>query len=138
MTKAITDLSGAGSTTPDASELPLAADSADDVLSKKELQKLIAETTEAMTAAAEEMEFEQAAQFRDRVLLLKDMDLGLKPPSRSLLARGRAHRGAAGRSCGGKRAGRPGARAVVVRTPRDAALAPGEAREPAHRSPACT
>jgi excinuclease ABC subunit B len=32
------------------------------------------------------MEFEKAAQARDRILLLKDMDLGLKPPSRSLLA----------------------------------------------------
>jgi excinuclease ABC subunit B len=32
------------------------------------------------------MQFEKAAGFRDRILLLKDMDLGLKPPSRSLLA----------------------------------------------------
>ena len=34
------------------------------------------------------MEFERAAELRDRVLLLKDMDLGLKPPSRSLLETG--------------------------------------------------
>ena len=31
------------------------------------------------------MEFEKAAELRDRILLLKDMDLGLKPPSRALL-----------------------------------------------------
>jgi excinuclease ABC subunit B len=31
------------------------------------------------------MQFEKAAEFRDRILLLKDMDLGLKPPSRALL-----------------------------------------------------
>jgi excinuclease ABC subunit B len=38
-----------------------------------------------MQRAADEMEFEKAAGFRDRIVLLKDMELGLKPPSRSLL-----------------------------------------------------
>jgi excinuclease ABC subunit B len=38
-----------------------------------------------MQRAADEMQFEQAAEFRDRIVLLKDMDLGLKPPSRALL-----------------------------------------------------
>ncbi len=41
-----------------------------------------------MHKAADDMEFERAAELRDRVLLLKDMDLGLKPPSRSLLEAG--------------------------------------------------
>ncbi len=36
-----------------------------------------------MEQAADDMEFEQAAQWRDRVLVLKEMDLGLKPPSRA-------------------------------------------------------
>ena len=41
-----------------------------------------------MHRAADEMEFERAAELRDKVLLLKDMDLGLKPASRSVLETG--------------------------------------------------
>ncbi|MBN1209589.1 MAG: excinuclease ABC subunit UvrB [Myxococcaceae bacterium] len=66
--------------------LPLAADAANDLLIPKEIKRLIEEFTKDMQRAADEMEFEKAAQFRDRILLLKDMDLGLKPPSRTLLA----------------------------------------------------
>jgi excinuclease ABC subunit B len=66
--------------------LPLAADAADELLDAKEIKRLIEEYTKDMQRAADEMEFEKAAQFRDRILLLKDMDLGLKPPSRALLA----------------------------------------------------
>jgi len=66
-------------------ELPLAAESGDDLLNKDQIQKLIAEYTNNMRQAADEMEFEQAAQWRDKLTLLKDMDLGLKAPSRALL-----------------------------------------------------
>ncbi|WP_224245865.1 excinuclease ABC subunit UvrB [Hyalangium gracile] len=66
--------------------LPMAADAANDLLIPKEIKRLIEEFTKDMQRAADEMEFEKAAQFRDRILLLKDMDLGLKPPSRALLA----------------------------------------------------
>jgi excinuclease ABC subunit B len=66
--------------------LPMAADAADDLLDAKEIKRLIEEYTKDMQRAADEMEFEKAAQCRDRILLLKDMDLGLKPPSRALLA----------------------------------------------------
>ncbi|XXF75857.1 excinuclease ABC subunit UvrB [Myxococcaceae bacterium GXIMD 01537] len=69
----------------DPAELPLAADSANDVLDAKEIKRLTAEYTQEMQRAADEMAFEEAASFRDRIALLKDMDLGLKPPSRSLL-----------------------------------------------------
>jgi excinuclease ABC subunit B len=65
--------------------LPLAADAANDALEPKEIKSLIAETTKDMQHHADEMEFEKAAQARDRLLLLKDMDLGIKPPSRALL-----------------------------------------------------
>jgi excinuclease ABC subunit B len=34
---------------------------------------------------ADDMDFEQAAVERDKLALLKEMDLGLKPPLRSLL-----------------------------------------------------
>jgi excinuclease ABC subunit B len=66
--------------------LPMAADAANDLLIPKEIKRLIEEYTKDMQKAADEMEFEKAAQCRDRILLLKDMDLGLKPPSRTLLA----------------------------------------------------
>ncbi len=69
----------------DPTALPMAADAADDVLQPKEIQRLTAEYTKDMQRYADEMEFEKAAELRDRILLLKDMDLGLKPPSRALL-----------------------------------------------------
>ncbi|WNG38594.1 excinuclease ABC subunit UvrB [Archangium violaceum] len=69
----------------DPSELPLAADSANDVLEPKEIKRLIGEFTKDMQHYADEMQFEKAAEIRDRILVLKDMELGLKPPSRSLL-----------------------------------------------------
>ncbi|MCE9666831.1 excinuclease ABC subunit UvrB [Myxococcus stipitatus] len=69
----------------DAGALPMAAEGEDDVLDSKEIKRLVEEYTKQMLAAAEEMQFEKAAEYRDRVQLLKDMDLGLKPASRSLL-----------------------------------------------------
>jgi excinuclease ABC subunit B len=66
--------------------LPMAADAENDLLIPKEIKRLIEEYTKDMQRAADEMEFEKAAACRDRILLLKDMDLGLKPPSRTLLA----------------------------------------------------
>ncbi|ATB27163.1 excinuclease ABC subunit UvrB [Melittangium boletus] len=93
--------------------LPLAADAANDALEPKEIQRLIAETTKEMQHYADEMEFEKAARMRDQLLLLKDMDLGIKPPSRALLrapaktddepkAGTPGSRGAKGRRGGGK------------------------------------
>ncbi|MFP2908250.1 excinuclease ABC subunit UvrB [Pyxidicoccus sp. 3LFB2] len=65
--------------------LPMAAEGEDDLLKPKEIKRLVEEFTKEMLAAADEMQFEKAAEYRDRVQLLKDMDLGLKPPSRTLL-----------------------------------------------------
>ncbi|WP_163996898.1 excinuclease ABC subunit UvrB [Pyxidicoccus caerfyrddinensis] len=82
----ITDLSEHGAyDAGDAGALPMAAEGEDDLLQPKEIKRLIAEFTKDMLAAADEMQFEKAAEYRDRVQLLKDMDLGLKPASRSLL-----------------------------------------------------
>ncbi|MBL8915572.1 MAG: excinuclease ABC subunit UvrB [Archangium sp.] len=82
--KAITDLSqflydG------DAMDLPLAADAGAVVLSKEDIAKLIKETESAMVKFADDMEFEKAAVQRDRLLTLREMDLGVKPALRSLL-----------------------------------------------------
>ena len=82
--KAITDLSqflydG------DAINLPLAAEGAAP-LTKEEIAKLIKKSETAMMAFADEMEFEKAAVERDRLIVLKDMDLGIKPALRSLLS----------------------------------------------------
>jgi len=105
----------------DASEagaLPMAAEGEDDLLKPKEIKRLIEEFTKDMLAAADEMQFEKAAEYRDRVQLLKDMDLGLKPPSRALLkapakkadeepARGRGKgRGRGGGGAGARARGR--------------------------------
>ncbi len=83
--KAITDLSqflydG------DAMDLPLAADSGAVVLTKAEIAELIKKSEANMMAYADEMEFEKAAVERDRLVLLRDMDLGVKPAIKSLLA----------------------------------------------------
>ncbi|MDP2276302.1 MAG: excinuclease ABC subunit UvrB [Archangium sp.] len=83
--KAITDLSqflydG------DAMALPMAADAGAVVLSKDEIAALIKKSEASMMAFADEMEFEKAAVERDRLIVLKDMDLGLKPALRSLLS----------------------------------------------------
>ncbi|MFZ5441935.1 MAG: excinuclease ABC subunit UvrB [Myxococcota bacterium] len=83
--KAITDLSqflydG------DAMDLPLAADPAAVVLSKAEIAELIKKTEAQMMAWADEMEFEKAAVERDRLVLLREMDLGVQPALKSLLA----------------------------------------------------
>ncbi|MBI3184763.1 MAG: excinuclease ABC subunit UvrB [Myxococcales bacterium] len=65
--------------------LPAAAEPGDDLLSPEQVQTLIEECTAKMQQFADEMEFEKAAEMRDRVFLLKEMDLGLKPPLRSTL-----------------------------------------------------
>jgi excinuclease ABC subunit B len=61
-----------------------------------------------MHQAAEAMEFERAAALRDQVLVLKDMDLGLKPPSRALLREGapQQERAGARRRAGARARGR--------------------------------
>ncbi|HEY8206402.1 MAG TPA: helicase-related protein, partial [Myxococcaceae bacterium] len=64
--------------------LGMAADG-DEVLTKEQIQELIADYERKMQEAADQMEFESAADFRDKLLVLKDMDLGLKPPSRALV-----------------------------------------------------
>ncbi|GEN08616.1 Excinuclease ABC subunit B [Myxococcus fulvus] len=81
----ITDLSEHLYDAESAGALPMAAEGEDDVLPSKEIKRLIEEFTQDMHRAAESMEFEKAAEYRDKVQLLKDMDLGLKPASRSLL-----------------------------------------------------
>ncbi len=76
-----------------------------DVLTPAEVKALIQELSAEMVSAADAMEFEKAATLRDQVLVLKDMDLGLKPPSRALLQQAPAHKERAGaRRRGGARA----------------------------------
>jgi excinuclease ABC subunit B len=91
----------------DPSELPMAADAANDVLPPKEIQRLIAEFSKDMHKLADEMEFEKAAELRDRIQVLKDMELGLKPPSRSLL-KAPAKAEEKGQPRGGRRSARGG------------------------------
>jgi excinuclease ABC subunit B len=83
--KNITDLS-AYLYDADPAALPMAAEAGSDLIEKPELQSMIKDTEKRMVRLADEMEFEKAAMERDRLLLLRDMDLGLKPSSRLLLA----------------------------------------------------
>jgi excinuclease ABC subunit B len=62
------------------------AASGNDLLTSEEIAQLVQTYQAEMQKAADDLEFERAAQCRDRVLLLKDMQLGLKPASRVLLA----------------------------------------------------
>ncbi len=64
----------------------LAAAEPDDLLEKDEIRKMISAEGKAMQQFADEMEFEKAATARDRISLLKEMDLGIRPPSRAALA----------------------------------------------------
>jgi excinuclease ABC subunit B len=68
--------------------VPIAAEGEDAYLSREEMQKLVAQYTAEMKEAAAQMEFEKAAEVRDKLLALKDMDLGLKPAVRAMLERG--------------------------------------------------
>src|SRR5450755_300871 len=88
--------------------LELAMASPQDLLSPAEVKTLIQELSAEMLKAADAMEFEKAAALRDQVLLLKDMDLGLKPPSRALLREGppRQERAGARRRAGARARGR--------------------------------
>jgi excinuclease ABC subunit B len=67
----------------DAVELPLAADA---VITKSELADLMKQAEQQMMLFADHMEFEKAAVERDRLVILREMDLGVKPALRSLLA----------------------------------------------------
>jgi excinuclease ABC subunit B len=69
----------------DVGALPMAGEGEDDLIGKDALQKLMRETEKTMVELADEMEFEKAALQRDRLMLLKEMDLGVKPASRALL-----------------------------------------------------
>ena len=65
--------------------LEQALDGSSEALTAEEVKELILKLSAQMVEAAEAMEFEKAAALRDQVLVLKDMDLGLKPPTRALL-----------------------------------------------------
>jgi excinuclease ABC subunit B len=65
--------------------MPLSAEAKGDLLSKDELARLMRECSADMQRAAAELDFETAAWLRDRLALLRDMELGLKLPARVLL-----------------------------------------------------
>jgi excinuclease ABC subunit B len=65
--------------------LPLTREAEGDLLDEAEIKRLMADCSEQMQRAARDLDFETAAAWRDRLLLLKDMELGLKLPARALL-----------------------------------------------------
>jgi excinuclease ABC subunit B len=69
----------------DALDLPMAAEGGAALFTKDELRTLIRDTEKRMMALADDMEFEKAAAERDRLIVLREMDLGVKPPVKALL-----------------------------------------------------
>jgi excinuclease ABC subunit B len=88
----ITDL-GMAVNEADYVTLPLAADGGAEYL-PEELPRIVAELEAQMHAAAAAMEFEQAAELRDRLLALKQLELGL--PARGAGMKGVLGSGAVG------------------------------------------
>jgi excinuclease ABC subunit B len=86
--KAILDLSISAPYAVDAhyGGAAIAAEGDETPLTREEIQTLLQDCGKKMRDAAEELDFEAAAKLRDELLVLKDMDLGLKPPLRSLLS----------------------------------------------------
>jgi excinuclease ABC subunit B len=109
--KAILDLSEVLYRSDGGLSLPKAAD---ELLTAEQIARLTREYSAEMHTAADGMEFERAAELRDKVLLLKDMDLGLKPPSRSLLETGVQREEGPGTAGGRLRGRRRGASAERV------------------------
>jgi excinuclease ABC subunit B len=64
---------------------PLSAEVKGELLTKDEIERLMREYTARMRSASSDLDFETAAWLRDRLALLKDMELGLRPPARALL-----------------------------------------------------
>ena len=59
-------------------DLPLAAEEQEEYLPPKELQKLVTKLRKEMLAAAKELDFEKAAELRDRIRKLEIRGLELK------------------------------------------------------------
>jgi excinuclease ABC subunit B len=58
-------------------ELPMVAEGVEDYLSPAEMKKEVARLKGEMLAAAADLEFEKAAELRDRLLALERRELGL-------------------------------------------------------------
>jgi excinuclease ABC subunit B len=83
--KAITDLTQFVYAA-DSLDLPMAAEGPAALFTKDEIRSLITETEKRMMHFADEMEFEKAAAERDRLILLREMDIGVKPPVKALVS----------------------------------------------------
>ena len=65
--------------------LPLTAEAKGELLDEDEIKRLMADYSKEMQRASRALDFEAAARWRDLLKLLKDMELGLKLPTRALL-----------------------------------------------------
>jgi excinuclease ABC subunit B len=65
--------------------LPLTPEATGELLRKDEIAHLMVDYTAKMHQAGARLEFEEAAQWRDRIQLLREIELGLKLPARKLL-----------------------------------------------------
>ncbi len=90
----ITDLGMAAVEAADWVTVPVAADGAE--YRPEEIPGIVAELEKEMARAADQLEFEKAAQLRDRILGLKDLQLGV--PRRTAGVRGLLGSGAGGQA----------------------------------------
>ena len=92
--RSITDLGMAAVEAADWVTVPVAADGAE--CRPEEIPGIVAELEKEMARAADQLEFEKAAQLRDRILGLKDLQLGV--PRRTAGVRGLLGSGAGGQA----------------------------------------
>ena len=60
--------------------VPIAAENPDEYVSREEIPGLIRQLEKAMKTAAQRLEFEKAAEFRDRIKTLREVDLEVRTP----------------------------------------------------------
>jgi len=65
--------------------LPLPEEGLGKVFSREEIRARMAAYAQRMKQAAQELRFEEAARWRDKLALLKEMDLEIKPPYQGLV-----------------------------------------------------
>jgi excinuclease ABC subunit B len=97
----------AGISERDYAEIPVAAESLEEYRSLDDLERVVRELEEQMREAARRLDFERAAQLRDRLRDLKGMELavgvGAGPAGRDGVTGGRPSPARGGRRRGGKR-----------------------------------
>ena len=101
----------------DYGDIPAVAEESQEYLSAQQLAKRIEQTRKAMQQAAAALEFEEAAELRNRLQALEQQSLGLSAPTGTLEVVPASGRQTA-KKAAGRRAGRPRAKTAAGRRAR--------------------